>query len=359
MQDPSQKHVLYPSAPAGYGDPAQMNLSTPGENRNPNTNAGKATSKAAAYGGSELGSIIGGAVGPPVIGGIIGNLVGEKVGESVINRTGINKFASRTGDKLSSVVGRDNVNKMGEITLTALGYSDTEECVCCPCLPASQVLLVLSIPFFFFNWYKLGLGISFDSSCSTLAPNSSYVYNITDDIPDVYPCEFGFHYLIVSGAVWLALLPFWICGLFGNCWRQCCCCCCDPIVICSTVMDLLQKCCCECGKIKIIEILWLMHCVFHIVWSVLAIVWFVGLRTDTDVIGFEDPIKVTGWEVPKKVSDTIIASIVFDFILAGSEVFHRLRVRFRTKPTVENVELQEQRQELNVPPTITYHSTVN
>ena len=29
----------------------------------------------------------------------------------------------------------------GEITLTALGYSEHEECVCCPCLPASQVCL--------------------------------------------------------------------------------------------------------------------------------------------------------------------------------------------------------------------------
>ena len=85
-----------------------------------------------------------------------------------------------------------------------------------------------------------GLGVSYDSDCSKIAPDKNYTFNSTDDIPDIYPCEFGFHYLVVSGAVWIALLPFWICGLFGNCWRQCCCCCCDPVVICSTVVDLLQ-----------------------------------------------------------------------------------------------------------------------
>jgi hypothetical protein len=46
------------------------------------------------------------------------------------------------------------------------------------------------------------------------------VYNTTDDVEDVYPCEFGFYYLVVSSAIWLSLLPLWICGLFGNCWRQ-------------------------------------------------------------------------------------------------------------------------------------------
>ena len=86
----------------------------------------------------------------------------------------------------------------------------------------------------------LGLGVSYDAGCSTQQPNMSYVYNTTDNVTDVYPCEFGFHYLEVSGSVWLALLPFWICALFGNCWRQCCCCCCDPIVIGSTIIDFIQ-----------------------------------------------------------------------------------------------------------------------
>ena len=71
------------------------------------------------------------------------------------------------------------------------------------------------------KWF-IGLGVSYDSGCSTVAPNSSFVYNTTDNVTDVYPCEFGFHYLVVSGAVWITFLPLWICGLFGNCWRQEC-----------------------------------------------------------------------------------------------------------------------------------------
>lgn len=105
--------------------------------------AAKATTKASAYGGSELGSIIGNSVGPPIIGGIIGNVVGERVGEKAAVKTGINDAAGRISDDLAQVVGQRNVDKMGEITLTALGYSGEEECVCCTCLPASQVLLIV------------------------------------------------------------------------------------------------------------------------------------------------------------------------------------------------------------------------
>lgn len=350
MQEPpsrknttSHRHVLYPAAPAGYSDPTQTQLSSPApENRS--TNVGKATSKAGAYGGSELGSIVGGAVGPPVIGGIIGNLVGEKVGEKAIRETGLDEVAAKTGDKLSKVVGRDNVEKLGEITLTAFGYSDTEECVCCPCLPASQILLFLTVPFYFFNIYKLGLGVSYESGCTALVTNetSNRLQTVNpsnasaNSTGSVYPCEFGFEYLQVSGAVWMALLPFWICGLFGNCWRQCCCCCCDPIVLCSTVADLLKKCCCECGKIKVCEILWLVHCSFHIVWSIMAMVWWLGLGRENKL--FEETIKVESWTVPQYFINTVIASIVLDFILAGSEIFHRIRIKFRTNSVGEDAE---------------------
>ena len=158
-------------------------------------------SKAGAYGGSELGSILGGAVGPPIFGSIIGDTVGEKVGEKVtmftglekfakktednmakvigrdgvdkvgkitltvmensgteiigsvidtmvgkedrekvIEGTGLDKFAKKTGDNMAKLIGRDGVEQVGEITLTVLGESETEECLCFPCLPASQVL---------------------------------------------------------------------------------------------------------------------------------------------------------------------------------------------------------------------------
>jgi len=176
----------------------------------------------------------------------------------------------------------------------------------------------------------------------------SYVYNTTDNVTDVYPCEFGFHYLEVSGAVWLALLPFWICALFGNCWRQCCCCCCDPIVIGSTIIDFIQKCCCECGKVRVCEILWLIHCGFHLVWSAIALAWFIGAKTDNPVIQFEVHIDVEGWQVPANVLNTVLASIVLDILFAGSEVFHRVRLMLRKPEAIdEDADTREQNRQLN------------
>ena len=54
-----------------------------------------------------------------------------------------------------------------------------------------------------------------------------------------------------------------------------------------------------------------------------------GLQLDLPVLELKDQIKVPGWNVPKPVSNTVIASIVLDFVLAGSELFHRIRVKLR------------------------------
>ena len=120
------------------------------------------------------------------------------------------------------MIGKRNVDKIGDIALTATGFSEEEVCVCCPCLPASQLLLVIALPFLIFNWYKLVLGIVWDFGCSsvdvsgveevpedgsgaagdmgdsaaeldTFSPN---VTNLTE--PVVYPCQQGFHYLVGS-----------------------------------------------------------------------------------------------------------------------------------------------------------------
>ena len=85
--------------------------------------ASRAATKATAYGGSEVGAILGGAVGPPIVGGIVGGIVGEKVGEKSSSKFGINQKAGQISNDLAKVVGQRNVDKMGEITLTALGYS--------------------------------------------------------------------------------------------------------------------------------------------------------------------------------------------------------------------------------------------
>jgi len=329
----------YPTAPEGYDHPSNINVATPTmQQTQTHTNVGKATGKAGAYGGSELGSLIGGKVGPPVIGNIVGNLVGEKIGEKAINETGIGEKVTEAGDKLAGVIGRRNVDKLGDMTMTAFGYSDSEVCICCPCLPASQILLFITVPFFFFNWYKLGVGVDYDRSCSTSSNISSdYLYNATNNITDIYPCEFGFHYLVASSAVWICFLPFWITALFGNCWRQCCCCCCDPIVLCGTIIDFTKRCCCECGKFNCCEFIWYSHCLFHLVWASFGFVWLVGAKFDKNPY---DQIDVPGWEVPTFIWETVLASVILDYVLAGSEVIHRLKLHYtRNNPeSKENVE---------------------
>ena len=88
------------------------------------------------------------------------------MGEKAIHKTGIDEKVTEAGDRLADVIGKRNVDKLGDIAMTSFGYSDSETCICCPCLPASQILLFITVPFFGFNLYKLGLGVSYDSGCS-------------------------------------------------------------------------------------------------------------------------------------------------------------------------------------------------
>ena len=39
---------------------------------------------------------------------------------------------------MEKVIGKRNTEKVAEITMTALGYSITETCICCPCLPGKS-----------------------------------------------------------------------------------------------------------------------------------------------------------------------------------------------------------------------------
>ena len=56
-------------------------------------------------------------------------------------RTGIDEKVTEAGDQLAGVIGKRNVDKLGDIVMTSFGYSDSETCLCCPCLPASQVTI--------------------------------------------------------------------------------------------------------------------------------------------------------------------------------------------------------------------------
>ena len=66
--------------------------------------------------------------------------------------------------------------------------------------------------------------------------------------------------------------------------------------------------------------------------SFLAVVWLIGLQLDQ--------IEVPCWIVPKLVSNTVIASIVLDFVLAGSELFYRIWVKLRARKTVKDLEME-------------------
>ena len=49
---------------------------------------------------------------------------------------------TEAGDQLAGVIGKRNVDKLGDIVMTSFGYSESETCLCCPCLPASQVMII-------------------------------------------------------------------------------------------------------------------------------------------------------------------------------------------------------------------------
>ena len=79
----------------------------------------------------------------PNPGNVVGGILGEKLGEKGATKFGIDEAAGKMSNDLAKVVGQRNVDKMGEIAQTALGYSAEEECVCCSCMPASQILFFI------------------------------------------------------------------------------------------------------------------------------------------------------------------------------------------------------------------------
>uniref|UniRef100_A0A0K2TH08 Uncharacterized protein n=1 Tax=Lepeophtheirus salmonis TaxID=72036 RepID=A0A0K2TH08_LEPSM len=351
-----QQTNLYPNIEASSRDRPQDPSSHPNAS---DTTSGKAASKAGAYGGSEAGSMLGNMVGPPIIGGVIGNLIGERVGEKITKETGLDDAAGRIGQKVGGVIGQRNADKAGEIALSAFGYSEREECVCCPCLPASQTMLWVMIGFFIFNWYRLGVGIDFEKSCDaqnngsvkTVTVPSDELVNSTSSISIYahntmtnettymisYPCEFGFHYLVSGSTVWLIILPFTILTLFGNCWRQCCCCLCDPIVCVSTIFDFIRRCCCEIKRFNCIDFIWYSFCTFHFIWACCALKWFI------QVLYFKD--ESLNYEVlmDNTLKDAMISSIVLDLLIPGSEIFHKIRlfIKHEKNPTNVGTELDE------------------
>lgn len=324
--------------------------------------ASKAATKGTAYGGSEVGSLLGGAVGPPIIGNVVGGIVGEKLGEKGATKFGIDEAAGKMSNDLAKVVGQRNVDKMGEIAQTALGYSAEEECVCCSCMPASQILFFIMSGFFCFNFYRMSVGIDYDWSCSSNVDSSEIIEVDNDQINDTlremytvsenldtnttvflkeYPCEWGFHYLTSGAAVWLAFLPFYITQLLGNCWRQCCCCLCDPLVCFACCVDIIKRYCCECGRFNIISFIWHAMCLFQVVWSFIALKWLLST-----VYFQEDDYK--NWDPHLELTKAVLASICLDVLLAGSELFHKVRLEMRKRR--QTTEAAQEVEMLNHPP---------
>jgi len=54
-----------------------------------------------------------------------------------------------------------------------------------------------------------------------------------------------------------------------------------------------------------------------------------------------------GWDSDRKVWGVVIASVVLDFVLAGSEIFHRIRLHQKRKEAAEEPETVEM-EKLNV-----------
>ncbi len=133
---------IAPTVPTAPMAPDQKTKQpNPGGSGQAHVGTGKhAATKAGAYGGAEAGGMIGGIVGPPIVGNIVGGLVGERVGEAVAKETGAADAAGWANRKMADIFGQRRADKVGEMALTAFGYSESEHCICCPCMPASQIL---------------------------------------------------------------------------------------------------------------------------------------------------------------------------------------------------------------------------
>jgi hypothetical protein len=87
----------------------------------------------------------------------------------------------------------------------------------------------------------------------------------------------------------------------------------------------MQRCCCEIGKFNCCEFIWYSHCAFHLVWAVCGLVWLAWLPVESSPY---EQVDVPGWEVPALVWKTVLASVIMDFTLAGSELFHRVKLHY-------------------------------
>jgi hypothetical protein len=57
---------------------------------------------------------------------MVGGLVGPTVGGRAIRDSGVDKKVAEAGDRLAGVIGQRNVDKLGDMTMTAFGYGDQE-----------------------------------------------------------------------------------------------------------------------------------------------------------------------------------------------------------------------------------------
>jgi len=108
----------------------------------------------------------------------------------------------------------------------------------------------------------------------------------------------------------------------------------------------MKRCLCECGKFSCIDLVWYSMCVFQVIWGCCGLYWLVHItyfdKEGDDFKNYVDP--------NKKLLKNILASVILDIGLAGSELFHKVLHHVRSKKEnharQENVEtgyeLQEQ-----------------
>ena len=107
---------------------------------------------------------------------------------------------------------------------------------------------------------------------------------------------------------------------------------------------IFQRFCCECGKFNLCEFIWYAHCIFHLIWATLGLLWLSGMG-----IEYKKYNSYPDYEAPDKVWNTVLASIILDYVLAGSEIVHRIKLHMeRNKTSTEgDMEMGEQGQMIN------------
>ena len=84
---------------------------------------------------------------------------------------------------------------------------------------------------------------------------------------------------------------------------------------------------------------------FAVIWSLIALKWLLS----TIFFQGDEGDDYKNWDPDRKVIKAVLASISLDVLLAGSEIFHKVRLEWKKRREVETNEVQEVEM-INQPP---------